>query len=46
MAETQPTPPNPSPPTNDATQEKTPVVGAEAPEKIDGKVSYDVDAVW
>jgi hypothetical protein len=46
MAETQPTPPNPSPPTNDAPQEKTPVVGAEAPEKIDGKVSYDVDAVW
>jgi len=45
MAETQSTPPNPSPPTNDASQEK-PIVGAEAPEKIDGKVSYDVDALW
>ncbi|KAM0699652.1 hypothetical protein Q7P36_000655 [Cladosporium allicinum] len=45
MAEPQPTPPNPSPPTNDAAQE-TPVVGAEAPEQIDGKVSYDVDAVF
>jgi hypothetical protein len=45
MAETEPTPPNPSPPTNDASQTK-PVVGAEAPDKIDGKVDLDVDALW
>ena len=45
MAETEPTPPNPTPSTNDAAQ-KTPAVGAEAPAEIDGKVDYDVDAVW
>jgi hypothetical protein len=46
MAETQPTPPNlSSPPTDDASQTK-PIVGAEAPAEIDGKVDFDVDAVW
>lgn len=46
MADTQPTPPNPSPPTNDDASQKKPAAGAEAPAQIDGKTDYDVDALW